>query len=172
MSQNNFPKRPVRFQEHNQELLKSLGDSEDLAKSTVDYVNDTFVGTVPTSPQGTYRTPPDRVNGNALFRRYLNGSLDMEYACHKVIDAIHRVKASASLFPTEQIALQAIFPGQFEGDLDPAMAMAVASVQLDLVPEEVAMIRVKVARHLAEELNWNAGLGGGSVPGRSSTYEG
>jgi hypothetical protein len=31
------------------------------------------------------------------------------------------------------------------------------------------LIREAAARHLSEELNWNAGRGGGSVPGRHVT---
>lgn len=174
MSNHNLPRRPVRFQEHNRNLLDSMGASYDLVeKSHPDYVNDTTVGTLPPGVQPSYRTPPDRVSGNKMFRRYLNGILDLEYACHKVIDALHKVRANAApLAPQDLMALQAIFPGNFNTGVDPAMAMATASVQLELLPSEVMAIRAKVAAHFAEELNYNAGYGGGSVPGRSVTYEG
>lgn len=167
---NNLPKRPVRFQEDNKDLLKSMGaDYRDIEGKT-DYVNDTSAPTVPAGVQSNYRVDSGRVNGNEMFRRYLNGSLDMDYACQQVIDAVHRVKhGAAPLYSQEAVALQVLFPMSFHGELDPSMVAAVASVNLSLVPEETAMIRMKVAAHLSEEMNYNAGLGGGSTPGRSQT---
>lgn len=165
---NNLPKRPIRFQEENSELLKSMDDYGS-AKGRTDYVNDTDVVSVGPGVQSSYRTPDGRVSGNSLFRRYLNGSLDLEDACNKVIDAIHRVKENAApLNSLEVVALSCLFPGQFDG-VDPALASSVASVQFNLLPQECELIRQKVSSHLAEELNWNSGQGGGSVPGRSQT---
>lgn len=164
---NYFPKVPVRFLESNDELLKSMDSG---VKGSTDYINDTEVPTQASGVQSSYRTPHDRVNGNSMFRRYLNGSLDMEHACHQVIDAVHRAKHGAvPLFTQEAVALQVLFPLSFSGDVDPLMAASVAAVNLNLIPEEQALIRAKVAAHLAEEINYNAGLGGGSVPGRSQT---
>lgn len=166
---NNFSKRPVRFQPENAELIKSMGYEE--AKDATDYVNDTNVVSVAPGVNSSYRTPPDRVNGNKLFRRYLDGHLDMEHATHIVIDAVHKLKHGGPLNDLEKVALQVLFPGNFGGTyMDQAMAASVASVQLDLLPQEQALIRIKCAAHFAEEMNWNAGQGGGSVPGRSQTY--
>ena len=159
---NNLPKRPVRFQEDNQELLKSQGD----------YVNDTTVPSIPAYVTPSYRTPPDRVSGNRFFRRNLDGSLDMENARNVVVDAIHRFKQKNIPVGTQEaVVLSVIFPGIFCEGVDPLMAAAVGAVQLDLIPEEVAMLRILVARHFAEEINWNAGQGGGTVDGRNQTYD-
>ncbi len=169
---NNLPKRPVRFQENNQELLKSMGADYSDIEGKTNYTHDTDVATLPPGIQPSYRTPHDRVNGNVMFRRYLNGTLDMDNACQKVIDAVNRYKEKdVPKYTQECIALQVIFPGHFDvGDVDPLMAASVAAVNLDLIPEEVALIRMKVATHLAEVMNWNAGQGGGSTPGRHQTY--
>lgn len=168
---NNLPRRPVRFQPGNDELLKSQGVNYEEAKDKTDYIQDTTAPVVD-QVQGSYRTPHDRVNGSKMFRRYLDGRLDMEHACGTVIDAIHRYKQKDIPVGTQEcVALQAIFPGHFDKDVDPMMAASVAAVNLDLVPEETAMIRIKVAAHLAEEMNWNAGMGGGSTPGRNQTYD-
>lgn len=166
----NLPKRPVRFQEGNKELLKAMGADYSEVKGRTDFVSDLDVATVPAGVQSNYRVPEGRINGNKMFRRYLNGSLDTEHACHQVIDAIHRAKNKiAPLNSQEVVALQVMFPMSFDGDVDPTMVEAVASVNLDLLPEERQLIRLKVSAHLAEEMNYNAGNGGGSVPGRSQT---
>ena len=167
---NSQPRRPVRFQEDNTELLKSMGSNYSEAKDKTDYVNDQHIASQTASIHPTYRTPPDRVNGNKMFRRYLNGVLDMEYATHKVIDAVRKYKQNvAPLDGEDLIALQVIFPGCFDGSMDPMMATAMGAVHLDLLPEEIAMIRFRVAQHIAEVLNYNGGQGGGTVPGRSVT---
>jgi hypothetical protein len=168
---NNEPKRPVRFLEDNQDLLKSMGADYSEVKGRTDYVQDTGAPTHPPGVNNSYRTPHDRVSGNKMFRRYLDGSLDLQHACQVVIDSVHRHKQKdIPVFPQEAVALQVIFPGHF-GDMDPLMASSMATVNLDLLDEERALIRIKVAQHLAEEMNWNAGQGGGSVPGRSQTYD-
>ncbi len=167
---NTLPKIPVRFIEGNQELLKSMGADYSEVEGKTDYVNDTDAPTIPAGVQPSYRTPHDRVNGNVMFRRYLTGSLDMDYACQQVIDAIHRAKyGAAPLYEQEAVALSVLFPLHFSDTVDPLMAAAVAAVNIKLIPEEQAMIRAKVAARLAEEMNYNAGQGGGSVPGRSQT---
>jgi hypothetical protein len=169
---NTLPKRPVRFQKENLELLKSMGADYSSVKDKIDYVNDVDVATLPPGVNSSYRTPLDRSSGNKLFRRYLNGVLDMDYACQVVIDAVHRFKQKdIPVYPLERVALQVLFPGHFGDDVDALMAPSVAGVQLDLLPEEQAIIRARVAMHLAEEINWNAGYGGGSVAGRSQTYD-
>ncbi len=167
MSNDHFPKVPVRFVKGNDELLKSMYSD---AKGSTDYVNDTTAPTHAPGVSSSYNVPTDRPNGNVMFRRYLNGSLDMDYACQQVIDACHRAKYNAApLYTQEAVALQVLFPASFSGEVDPLMAASVAAVNLNLIPEEQALIRAKVAAHLAEEMNYNAGLGGGSVPGRSAT---
>jgi hypothetical protein len=162
----NFTRRPIGQIEENRELLKSIaGDSY----HTPDFKDDpgAEVPTAVMAPQ--YRTPHGRVSGNRFFRRYPDGMLDIDYAAHKVIDAIHTAKKQLPCSPEDTVALQIMFPSLFPG-LDSGMVEQMAAVQLDLLPQEREMVRRKVAAHFAEELNWNAGQGGGSVPGRSQTY--
>lgn len=170
----NYTRVPVRFIESNKELLKS--QTPGLGWTGPRPPSDWQPGQVsavqgPTGVQPTYRTPVGRVNGNELFRRYPSGQLDVQHAVNTVLNALHRAKDSAGvnqLNSMEQTALSCLFPGSFDY-IAPDMAPSVATVQLRLSPAEVSLIRTKVAQHLAEEMNYNAGLGGGSVPGRSST---
>jgi hypothetical protein len=68
----------------------------------------------------------------------------------------------------EKVALSLLFPEEFDY-VDSGMVEAVASIHCRITMAEVMHVREKVAHHLAEEMNWNAGYGGGSVPGRSQT---
>ena len=174
MSKHNTPRIPVRFVSGNKELIKSMGADYSDVKGHTDYVNDVDadVHIAAMGPVNNYRTPADRVNGNEMFRRYLDGRLDIKYAVDKVVDAVHRYKEKdIALYTQEAVSLQILFPGAgFDGGVDPAMANAVAGVNLKLTPQEIALIRFRVASHLAEEMNYNAGQGGGSVPGRNQTY--
>jgi len=167
---NNLPRKPVRFVPQNEELLKSQEGIAGQRKDGTDYSQDEAVGTI-SKPSATYRTPPDRNIGNVFFRRYVGGSLDYDYACHKIIDAIHRYKDTKDahqLNNEEMTALGVLFPQVFTF-VDNTIVNTIAAVQMRLAPEEVAMLRKKVAAHLAEEMNYNAGRGGGSVPGRHDT---
>ena len=166
----NLPRRPVRFIKENEELLKSQEGLAGQSKTATDFEENVPYGTI-SRPTATYRTPPDRVNGNQFFRRYINGILDVPYAAAKVIDAIHRAKDSGGidqLNGEEKTALSLIFPTQF-GSMSSAVASATAMVQQRLSLMEVEQIRQTVAAHLQEELNYNAGRGGGNTPGRSQT---
>ena len=175
----NYTRLPVRFVPGNQELLKSQtgtatpGPGWSGQRPGTDWrpgeVSAVQLG------QGVvaqYRTPPDRVSGNQMFRRYPNGDLDIESAKNCVVDALHRVKdsggTSEQLNSLERVALSVLFPMSFS-HVPPGMSGSVAAVQLRVSPAELIMVREVVARHLAEEANYNAGLGGGSVPGRSVT---
>lgn len=168
----NYTRMPVRFVPQNQDLLKSQQPGHAGQRLGTDYrPNEEVVSKVGPGVQATYRMPPGRVNGNVLFRRYPNGALDLEYAVHKVVDALHRVKNSGGvdqLNSSEKSALSVLFPHSFDF-VPPGMAAGVMTVNLRLSPAEVLQIKEAVATHLAEEMNYNAGLGGGSVPGRSST---
>ena len=174
----NYIRMPVRFVPGNQELLKSQVGSASSGpgwagqREGTDYrPGEESAYNVAPGVRPSYRTPPERVNGNPMFRRYPDGKLDVAYAVHQVVDALHRVKESGGhdqLNSLEKIALSVLFPMSFQY-VDPGMAPAVASVQLRLGPAELLMIREAVGGHLAEEANWNAGRGGGSVPGRHVT---
>lgn len=166
---NNLPKVPVRLLEQNQELLKSTAGQ---APGATDYSQTETVATISgTDPRATYRTPPDRMCGNEFFRRYINGVLDLRYAVDKVVDALHRAKDGGGvdqLNNEEKTALGILFPMQF-ATVDSSMTLQVAAVQLKITPVEMEAIRQAVAAHLQEELNYNAGRGGSSAPGRHQT---
>lgn len=168
---NNLPKVPVRLLEHNQELIKAQEGPAGQRQGATDFSEDIAHAEI-SGVQNTYRTPIERANGNPIFRRYVDGRLDVSYAADKIIDALHRVKNSGGvdqLNTEEKVALSVLFPLQF--DFVPAsMTQFVASVNLRLAPFEVEQLRQFVASHLAEELNWNAGIGGGSTAGRSQTH--
>jgi hypothetical protein len=167
---NNLPRRPVRFIPENQDLLKSQEGIAGQREGATDFEYSEAFAQVP-EDRGTYRTPVGRVNGNAFFRRYINGSLDVEYATQKIVDAIHRVKDGGGvnqLNTEEKTVLSVMFPAQFSFVSEPVVE-SVAIVQMRLSLPEVDMVRQSVAAHLQEELNYNAGMGGNSAPGRSQT---
>lgn len=168
MSYNNQPRVPVRFLAHNQDLVKAqAGQSHE----ATDYSEEVTVARVLPGVQPSYRVPADRECGNEMFRRYTNGMLDMEYATHKIVHALHLARDAGTadvLNSLDKVALSVLFPMSFDY-VGSGMVDHVARVQLRLTPQEVQALRMKVAAHLAEEMNWNAGIGGGSVPGRSST---
>lgn len=167
---NNLPKVPVRLLEQNDELLKAQAGISGQSHEATDYSNTEVVGVI-SGPQATYRTPPDRMIGNVFFRRYINGALDLRYAVDKVVDALHRCKDGGGidqLNNEEKTALGVLFPMQF-ATVDNSMIMQVASVQLKISLMEMDAIRQAVAAHVQEELNYNAGRGGSSAPGRHQT---
>lgn len=175
---NNQPRVPVRFIDGNQELIKAQtgtatpGPGWAGQRAGTGYRGEEEVyQQVPGGVVSSYRTPAERSSGNQLFRRYPNGLLDVAWAKHQVLDALHRAKDSGGqdqLNSLEKVALSVLFPHSFSY-VDSAMVSQVASVQLRLTPDEVVEVRQAVARHLAEEMNWNSGLGGNSVPGRHTT---
>lgn len=130
---------------------------------------------VPVYPAGvvpTFRAAPDRVNGNAVFRRYPDASLDIDYAANKVIDMVHRVQesdnSSGFLTNQEELILSVCFPRVFNF-VDTSLLERMRDINLRITADEAALVAMKVSAHLKEELNWNAGSGGGSVPGRSNS---
>lgn len=166
----NLPRRPVRFVPQNEELLKSQAGISGQSHESTDYSQSESLATIKGN-QATYRTPHDRVNGNEFFRRYISGALDLKYAVAKVVDALHRAKDGGGidqLNNEEKTALSIMFPMQFAFIAD-NMAAQVAAVHMRLAPAEIEAIRQGVASHIEEELNYNAGRGGSSVPGRHQT---
>jgi hypothetical protein len=195
----NFPRLPIRFLPEQAELLKSLSEDVDLEagakeaarvrsnvrKSQVSLLSKAVAPsgnqsddtdwkltetppTVPATIQPQFRAPMDRNIGNVLFRRNPDGSLDMDAAKHVVIDIIHRVKDQGPLTELDKVTLGVMFPTLF-AFVDPRLATSLMAVHLRLSEWEVQSIVELVAAHFKAELNYNAGLGGGSVPGRETT---
>lgn len=167
---NNLPRKPVRFIPENQDLLKSQEGLAGQRQGATDFDENEPYSHISTQ-SSSYRTPADRVSGNVFFRRYLGGTLDLEYATQKVVDALHRAKDGGGinqLNNEEKTCLSVLFPTQFTFGTEPVVE-EVAVVQMRISLMELEQIRQAVAAHVQEELNYNAGQGGGSVPGRSQT---
>lgn len=149
-------------------------DRDDLNKATTaadfsptDYHPELRIASAQTI-DNQYRVPEGRWNGNVVFRRYPDNSLDFNAAKNIVIDCIHKVKDEGILDNLEMTILSVVFPDTFQF-IDPMIATQMARVNLRLTADEIRTIGELVSAHLKEELNWNAGAGGGSVPGRSVT---
>ena len=141
-------RKPVRFIEGNQELLDIQKSTSGESKIVGDYTYPEAVGTV---HGPVYRRPLDRESGNELFRRYPDGTLDMDAACHVIIDAIHRVRDGGPLTGIEMTALSCCFPSAFSA-VDQGMSSARRAVSLRLSDSERVQLSLKVATHLAEEM--------------------
>lgn len=159
-----FPRVPVRFIQQHDELLKS--QTETTLHKSVDYKHTEEVPVARMEAQ--YNAPVGRVLGNQLFRRDPNGDLDIDAAKHVIVDIIHKVKDKGPLTELEKTAVGCIFPLMFPF-VDARLVGPLSRVQLRLAPWEMDLIARAVSAHLAEEMNYNAGLGGGGEPGRSTT---
>ena len=131
-----------------------------------------IVPVVPVGVVSSYRAPSDRVNGNVVFRRYPDGSLDIPAAANCVIDMVHRVQesdnSSGFLTNQEELILSVCFPRVFQF-VDSGLLDRMREVNLRITADEAVLVAMKVSAHLKEELNYNAGNGGGSVEGRTTT---
>lgn len=105
-----------------------------------------------------------RQDGNTPLRRYPNGRLDVDYVASKVIDIIHKAEMGGNLTSFEKAMLTLILPGHFQM-IDSKIAASMARI----TDTEKLLLATRVMRHFNEELNWNAGRGGGSVPFRHVT---
>ena len=106
-----------------------------------------------------------RNEGCTPLRRYPNGTLDHKYVAHQVIDVVHKMKDGGSVTDFERALLTLVLPGKFKELIDSKIAQTMTKLSND----ERMMIGLLVEQHMREELNWNAGMGGGSVPGRGSS---
>jgi len=104
--------------------------------------------------------------GCTPLRRYPNGKLDVKYVAAQIIDLIHKAQDGGKLTEFEKALLTSILPGKFQY---PGMDSRLAGTHARLSDEEKLLVALLVNGHLREEMNWNAGQGGGSVPGRHVT---
>jgi hypothetical protein len=125
-------------------------------------------------PSGAYRDmePGDRANIPEQYRirRYPSGQLDAMWVANQVIDAIHKVEfngttgdpnlGSASLLPIECALLTVVFPAKYR-KMEPQQA----EIMTQLSATEKELVSAIVGKQMADEAGWNAGQGGGSVPG-------
>lgn len=139
------------------------GCEEEVAKSTSYRSGETH--------ELTYRTPHNdrtiapRNNGCTVLRRYPDGRLDIPYVCGKIIDIIHKMKDSGRVTEFEKAILALTLPKQFQRLIDEKIAKTMTKIS----NEERMLLALHLSQHMKEEINWNAGLGGGSVPGRGTT---
>lgn len=106
------------------------------------------------------------VDKNRL-RRYANGVLDYDWALNHIIDALHKVEIQAMLLPIEAALLTIIFPLKFR-KMEPDQA----SLMTQLSDSEKEMLNALIEAHMRAETNWNAGRGGGAVPGSTKNNVG
>lgn len=110
------------------------------------------------------RMPKDREEGCTPLRRYPNGQLDVKYVAQTIISLVHKVMDGSNLTDFEKAILTSILPSHFN-----LMDRRLAGTIAKMADEEKALVALVVEGHLKEELNWNSGRGGGSVPGRHVT---
>ena len=117
------------------------------------------------NPQSDPKTA-DRFVGNQMARRYVNGALDMDYLLHQVIEVIHKIKEGEVLTPPEESLLALINPA-----FKTPITEGLAKTYLRVTDDEVNLLRLKLQLFLAAERNWQAGHGGGTVPGADTTKD-
>ena len=98
------------------------------------------------------------------IRRYPNGQLDYNWTLLAIVDAMHKAENGMNTTSLEDSLLTVFFPIRF-----PKVEPKQAEIRTQLSRSEKAYLKDMVEAHLKEELNYNAGRGGGSVPGRSRT---
>lgn len=98
-------------------------------------------------------------------RRYPNGILDYKWVVSAIVDAIHKAESGMYLTPLEESLLTVFFPLKFE-----KVEASQAEIRTQLSRSEKAYVKDMLDAHFKEELNYNAGRGGGSVPGRGRTF--
>jgi len=111
------------------------------------------------------RTIMPRNQGCTVLRRYPNGVMDFKYVAHQIIDIVHKIKDGGFVTEFEKAVLSLVLPGKFKELIDSKIAQTMTKLSND----ERMMLGLMVEMHMREELNWNAGRGSGSVPGRSTT---
>jgi hypothetical protein len=111
------------------------------------------------------RTITARNTGCTVLRRYANGVLCFDYVAQEIISLINKVKDRGKLTGYEKAILALVLPKPF-GKL---MDSKIAQTMTKLTNDERMVLAHMVAAHLQEVKNYNAGMGGGSVPGRGET---
>lgn len=144
----------------------------DLVKATGQQVNPSWESFAPHQrfkPQYSPEFEDNRPTTHAMsiIRRYPDGTLDLQWAKNVVIDAVHKLNYPHSLLPLDMALLTVVFPDKFK-----VMEPMQAEILTQFSNTEKQKVRILVEAQLLEELNYNAGQGGGAVPGQSSTRNG
>lgn len=106
-----------------------------------------------------------RNTGCTILRRYANGVLCFSYVAGEIISLLNKVQDNGHVTEYEKAILAMVLPKPFSKMIDSKIAQTMTK----LTNEERMVLAHMVAAHMKEVQNWNAGQGGGSVPGRSTT---
>lgn len=104
-----------------------------------------------------YRTPENRVNGNEVFRRLPNGSIDMDAAVSRVLNAVSNLKFGNPMNDMDCTILVACFPeavGNRIPGADVAVAKASIRTKLRVSELEISDIAALTALKLVELHEW------------------
>lgn len=141
-----------------------------LIKATGQQVNPSFESFGPhTRHKVGYKLEPEtRPNTHAMsiIRRGPDGKLDFDWAKNMVLDALHNMAFPENLRPIHMALLTVVFPDKFQ-----TMEPMQAAILTQFGDTEKTQVRKMVEAAVAEEKNWNAGLGG-SVEDRHVTRNG
>lgn len=107
---------------------------------------------------------PSSMHDQSRIRRNVNGELDYNWVMNTILDSIHKAETGTYLTPIEESLLTVFFPLKFS-----KVEEAQSEIRTQLSRTEKKYLKEMLEAHLKEELNYNAGRGGGSVPGRSRT---
>lgn len=154
---NVFPRVPLHMQ------------SQDVAKARTSNPSwESFRPNQIHAPEYRYQGD-DRPNTHmmSVMRRAPDGQLDLEWAKNMVLEAIHGAETPHGLQPVHAALLTVVFP-----DASANMEPMQADMMTRLSASEKRAVRALVEAHIAEEMNWNAGRGGGSTSGRSRSTSG
>ena len=155
MANNPFAgKIPLNYQQHNQ---KKIGQNTSYRPGKTHPM-------MYNSPNND-RTIMPRNDGCTLLRRYPDGRLDIGYVAGKIIDVLHKIKDKGFVTEMERALISLILPKQFGNLVDAKIAATMTKITKD----EQMILALKISQHMKEELNYNAGMGGSSLEGRSST---
>ena len=135
----------------------------DLAKSSMANPSyESFRPNVIHEPQYVEMDDRSSTHAMSMMRRYPNGELDYQWAVGVIMDAIHKAERNMYLTPVEEALLTVVFPLKFK-ITEPQQA----EIRTKLSSTEKSDLKEIVEAQIKEELNYNAGRGGGSVPGRT-----
>lgn len=147
---------PVHMIPGNSDLLK--------AQRHDDYRSSDF-GAEESAPsadmRAQFRAPADRANGNVVFRRYPDGSLDLEYAADIVMEVVERVRTSNGTDPLthqDHAIVGCVFPPVFAPHVDHSLIASIRSVNLRITDLECMMIAMKCAQRIAAIAGFRSGV--------------
>lgn len=158
------PKIPLNIQKLYRDMLEPVTKSTALdqgeqspAGAVMDWVADQSCS-APVRPaviQSDYRVDIFRRSGNQMFRRFHDGSLDIEAATIKVLAIVEKAKdqekmqSKGLLTDMDLIVLSVYFPGLHEYAY-PLVAAKMAMSQLNLTPQEAQLVASRVALRLSQ----------------------